>query len=279
MAAWIYATFLALVQGLTEFLPVSSSGHLVISGRILGGHEPGVVYSVLLHLATLFAIIVYYRRDLRLLAGDLGRVPGQLSELGFSVKAIGRAYAENDGLRMGWLVALGTIPALVSGILFNEHLEAAFMDTRAAGGFLLVTGVLLLATCRLRPGEKLLSGFTWWMALAIGVAQAAAMLPGISRSGATIVIALLLGLERELAVRYSLLLSIPAIIAANTWEIAANGLEFGVPLSSALVGMVVAFLVGLWALRFLVRMTCNGRLQYFADYCFGLGIGILLTVS
>jgi len=174
------AIALGIVQGLTEFLPVSSSGHLVLAERLFGVDPPGVTFEVMLHAGTLLAVLVYFRKRLVGIVRDLGG-----------------GWAGMDGLR-GWKyivwIAIGTIPAVIIGLLLKNHIESAFSDPRAAAGFLIVTGILLFATLPNYGGKRPLG---WWRALVVGCAQAAALLPGISRSGSTISTAMILGQGRR----------------------------------------------------------------------------------
>jgi undecaprenyl-diphosphatase len=240
---------LGIIQGLTEFLPVSSSAHLVVLGRLLGLRQD-VALDAFLHLGTLCALILYFRgRIIQLILGIFGR-------------------GDEPGPARRWVgyILAGSVPIGLVGFFFRDWVEAAFAAPKIAAGMLLVTGALLLTARFARPRRqypKLKD------ALIIGLAQAAALLPGISRSGATIAIALLLGLERSLAFEFSFLLSIPAVLGANLLQLSALS-QVSNPLLTGLGGLM-AFLIGglsLFLLRSLVR---RGELHWFGVYCFVIG--------
>lgn len=244
---------LGLVQGLTEFLPVSSSAHLVFGKALLGLDPPGTVLEGVLHLGTLLAVMICFRRD--------------IAEL-----LLGAARGEPKSKRYLCLLLLGTVPAVVMGLLLREGIERAFSAVRLAGGLLLVTGVLLWSAERmLRRGPHGRLGL--FQALAVGLAQAAALLPGISRSGATISVGILTGLDASEAARFSFLLAIPAIAGAGLFSVfsSAPGVH-GEEVLGVAIGGVVAFASGLFAIRFLLSLLFRGRLVPFALYCFAVGL-------
>jgi len=249
------ALILGLVQGLTEFLPVSSSGHLVLSQHLLGIDAPGVGFEVFAHLGTLGAILLHYRRDVLALAGSVLR-------------------GRRDGnSRLFLLLVLASVPLALVGIFFAEDVEAVFDSPRAAGVFLMVTGAALLGT-RLLPRREGEPGPR--SALVVGAAEALAALPGISRSGATIAAGLAAGVGRERAARFSFLLAIPALVGASALEVAR-----GVPLHSLgpwLTGAAVAFASGYLALRWLLRVVRRGRLDRFGWYCLAVGLVAVLAI-
>jgi len=249
------AAWLAAVQGLTEFLPVSSSGHLVILQGVMRVPRQGIAFEVVVHLGTLVAVLAVYGRDiLGLLAGAVRR--------------------ERASLRMLGLLALGSVPAGTAGVLLGDQVKSLFDSPLTASAMLLVTGGLLFATRWARPGTRRPGAAS---AVVIGLAQAAALLPGISRSGSTISSGLFRGLEREEAARFSFLLSVPAIAGAGILELRGlDSAELGMHLP---VGFVVAAVTGYSALRLLLRFVRRGRLHLFSWYCWAAGIaGILLIV-
>jgi undecaprenyl-diphosphatase len=242
---------LGLVQGLTEFLPVSSDGHLAVIGHVAGVRTPGVFVEVALHVATLGSILVVYGgRFWRLALGVLRRQP--------------------EDLRYAGLLLIGMIPAGIVGLLFEDFIARAFDSLWAAGIGFLVTGVALWSTRRRgpegapRPNPR--------GALIIGLAQALAPLPGVSRSGMTIASGLWVGLGAVPAADFSFLMAIPLIAGAGLVEArhaSADIAQVGaVPL---LVACVVAFVSGVFAIRFLVAMLRRGRFYAFAPYCFAVG--------
>jgi len=259
---------LGVVQGLTEFLPISSSGHLVLFQNLLGFHEPELLLDTSLHIGTLLAVILFFRRDIAAMAADVrgvflpGSGPGPRPPLG-------------DRLRESLLtwVVVGNIPTALIGVIFKDPLERLFGSTTVVGVMLLVTGTLLAATRLVPEGSKRLGIF---IALAIGVAQGLAIIPGISRSGATIACGALLGLDKVLAARFSFLLSIPAILGALLLQLVTKSAG-GPGLSILIVGGITAAVVGLLALKILMRLIRGGRFALFAPYCWAVGIVVLLV--
>lgn len=243
---------LGLVQGLTEFLPVSSDGHLALIGHVAGVRTPGVFVEVALHVATLGSILVVYGgRFWRLVLGVLRRQP--------------------DDVRYAGLLILGMLPAVVLGVLFEDLVGKAFNSLWAAGAGFLVTGIALWTTRgrgivgddRPKPGG----------AVVIGFAQALAILPGVSRSGMTIASGQRMGMGTVAAADYSFLMAIPLIAGAGLFEARHLGTDVAqVGATPLLVGCLVAFVSGVFAIRLLVAMLRRGRLHAFAPYCFAIGL-------
>lgn len=253
---YLYA-LLGLLQGLTEFLPVSSSGHLVIAQRLLGLDPPGVVLEAVLHLATLCAVLIYFRRDLARLIIQ-GITPAGATE---------RRY-------LGLLV-LGTLPIVIVGFSTRGPIERAFSSVPLIGGMLILTGGILWAAARLQSkARRAQVGVR--DAIYMGLAQAAALLPGISRAGATIGVGIASGLAPKAAARFSFLLSIPAIFGATVLALA----EPKAPVSTGeawglVVGGACALISGLLAIHLLLKLLFRGRLDIFAAYCLVVGIASL----
>jgi undecaprenyl-diphosphatase len=250
------AILLGLVQGLTEFLPVSSDGHLAVIGHVAGVRTPGVFVEVALHVATLGSILVVYGgRFWRLALGVLRRQP--------------------DDLRYAGLLLIGMIPAGIVGLLLEDLIARAFDSLWAAGVGFLVTGAALWSTRRrgpegaARPSPR--------GALIIGLAQALAPLPGVSRSGMTIASGLWVGLGAVPAADFSFLMAIPLIAGAGLVEARHASADLAqVGAAPLLVGCLVAFVSGVFAIRFLVAMLRRGRFYAFAPYCFVVGTLTLL---
>jgi len=259
---------LGIVQGLTEFLPVSSSGHLVLFQNLLGFHEPELLLDTSLHIGTLAAVLLYFR-------GDVAAMLGELRDMAAPRKgdAPNRSLAERIRGSMVVWVLVGNIPTALIGLGFRAPLERMFGSVSLVGAMLLVTG-LLLAITRLVPAGDRRLGLA--AALAVGAAQGLAIIPGISRSGATIACGLLLGLDRDLAARFSFLLSIPAIVGALIIQVAAERAT-GPGVFVLLAGGGTAALVGLFALRLLMGMVRGGRISWFAPYCGAAGLAVILT--
>jgi undecaprenyl-diphosphatase len=243
---------LGILQGLTEFLPISSSGHLVIAQSLLHGfNEPGVVFDVLLHAGTLTAVLVYFRRDLAQMAKGLLR-PGE------------------GGLRLPILLAVGTVPAGLVGVFFEDAIKPLFSAPVIASAGLLLTSLLLFGAWKIgTAGVRPLENLTLYGALFIGAFQAVAIVPGISRSGATIAAGVFLGLSGRDAARFSFLLSIPAIAGAVLLE--SGAIAGAGSVCVFLVGAVAAALAGWASIAFLMRLLGKGVLLPFAVYCMVLG--------
>jgi len=258
MTEYFYAAILGLVQGIAEFLPISSSGHLVIIGELLhvyGGTSipsESATMSVALHFGTLMSILVVYRQELRSLLQDR---------------------------RMLALVVVATVPVGVVGLLLKDHVESVFSTALLAGVALMVTAALLLLGRWLQNQQNATEQLSTFAAAVIGVFQAIAVIPGISRSGSTITAGIACGVSREASARFSFLIAIPAIGGAAL--VTANDLFSENTTSQAswppiLLGTVIAFVVGVVSLSFLLRIVTADRLHWFAGYCLTVG---MLTVA
>jgi undecaprenyl-diphosphatase len=252
---------LAVLQGVTEFLPISSDGHLVVVRPLLfpAGSAPqdAMDLTIVLHIGTLGSILVYYfRRIMRLLGEDR---------------------------KVLWLLAVGTLPAVVLVLvckkLMDQQFEAILQSELLAGLMLPVTGLALLWAMRQKPGSREYRELTWRDALVIGVCQATAILPGLSRSGTTISAGLGVGMTRTAAATYSFLLAIPALAGAGLYE-AVSLLKDGHPLSAKpehlAIGAAISLVVGLAAIWSLERLLQRGQLQWLAWYCIGLGAAVVV---
>lgn len=250
------AVFLGALQGTTEFLPVSSSGHLVVGQTLLGLEIPGVQFEVAVHLATLISVFVVYRRRLiDLLYGTLRR--------------------DRDALRYLGLLALATLPAGIVGIFFGDAIERLFESPFVPATAFLVTGAILWSTRRVL-GRDVWGSPTWGVALLIGFAQAFALVPGISRSGTTVAMALWLGVAAEEAAAFSFLMAIPAIAGAAVLqvpELASQGLALSGTALAA--GSIVAAVTGVLAIRAFVVLLARKAFHRFAIYCWALGAAFL----
>ncbi|MCY4487886.1 MAG: undecaprenyl-diphosphate phosphatase [Deltaproteobacteria bacterium] len=257
---------LGILQGLTEFLPVSSSGHLVLVQSWLPSfQEPGVLFHATVHLATLGAVLLYFRRDVVVLA----------------CAALRPRASDPDAVRLLGLVVAGTLPTALIGLLFKDGLERLFSSVPTAASMLLVTGALLVATDRVRGQGADIERMRVWHALLIGLVQGMAIIPGVSRSGATVAAGVLSGLGRDLALRYSFLLSIPAILGAFTLQLLSHGLA-GAPDINGFgyaAAFLAAFVTGYLGIEVLLRVLLSRRLGWFALYCWGLGLTVLITRS
>ena len=252
---------LAVVQGVTEFLPISSDGHLVVIAPLLFGTTSAPPHmmdlTIVLHMGTLGSILVYYRQRIARLIGDDRRVFG--------------------------LICLGTVPAvvvvLIGKILFERTFEPMLESPLLAGLMLPVTGGALIWSLRQVRGNREYRELTWFDALLIGIAQAAAILPGLSRSGSTIATGLCRGMSRPAAATYSFLLAIPALAGAGAYyglKMLKSGESITMPASYLVMGAVVSFGVGLLALAWLDQLLQRGKLHWFGWYCIALGIVVTM---
>ncbi len=264
-----HAVTLGIVQGLTEFLPISSSGHLVLFQTLLGLEEPELLFDIAVHVGTLVAVCLFYFRDIK----EIVRTVFSKSVWSNNNGGVGKQIKETPEIRLFFLIIVGTVPTVCLGLAFRPIAHTLFSSIRIVGSMLLITGLALWLTRRTQATGRRTGELTLRDALYIGVVQGLAILPGISRSGATIAIGLLRGIDRKTAARYSFLLSIPAILGAlvlgcldisgATAHRQATGIMVG--------GALVAFVVGYLALRILVYMIQKGRFFIFAPYCWLLG--------
>ncbi len=263
----VQAIVLGILQGATEFIPVSSSGHLVLVPWLLGWENPGLAFDAIVHWGTLVAVLAFFAEDIRrivvaVVAGVFTRRPLATPEA-----------------RLGWFVALGTVPAGVAGVTLEATFEELFGRPAWVAAFLMGTGVLLVTSERLHNRNRPLESLSAWDALIIGAAQALAITPGISRSGATIAAGLVRNLERAAAARFSFLLIVPAVFGAGLlqtaelWRAGLSGAEW-VPI---VAGFVAAAVTGYLAIGFLLRYLQRAGLHVFAYWCWAFGLFSLLV--
>lgn len=252
---------LAVIQGVTEFLPVSSSGHLVLSKHFLGlDATQGATLEIVLHSGTLVSILVYYGKH--------------ISQL-----AVGVLHGEKSAVRFVLLVLLGCIPAIIVGFSLRGQLEEAFMHPEFVSCTLMVTGVFLIGTHFAKPGKKQIG---WVNGLIIGLAQAAAMLPGISRSGSTIGTARFLGIEPKEAAEYSFLMSAPLLAGVSLLallDLCENGNTSGNSVLELGLGFFVSAVVGYFSIKWLVSLLQRGRFWRFGIYCLAMGVATFLLLT
>lgn len=268
------AIVLGILQGITEFLPVSSSGHLVLMQHFLGIKESQVFFDVMLHFGTLGAVIIVYYQLI-----------GSLIRTGFSALFQADFYrhprltiGNTPDLRLIWFLLLGSIPTGLIALFFKDSLEAIFGKPMVVAIMLIVTGLILQLSRFRQRGLQAETPLRAWQAPLIGIAQGLAITPGISRSGATISISLLFGLSPQVAAQYSFLLSIPAILGAVILKLKDVG-EITIAPAVIVVGTVTSFIVGYIALRLLLAILNRGRFSIFSYYCFALGIIAVVSIS
>ncbi|MDY6823054.1 MAG: undecaprenyl-diphosphate phosphatase [Thermodesulfobacteriota bacterium] len=265
----VQGIILGIIQGLTEFLPVSSSGHLVLTRHLFGLREPALFFDISVHLGTLLATVIVFRKDIARIARALFQwsrsLAGQQTDL---------QQQDRKGLQFIRFIILGTIPTVAIG-LGLKFAEAHFASLYLVGTMLVLTAVILWLTRIFDSAGRPVTAFSGKKAFLVGCAQGLAVLPGISRSGATIATGLFLGLNREDSARLSFLMSLPAIAGAQM--LSAKDLFSGaVCLDTAtILGAATAFVVGYAALRILLRVVRLGRFYLFAPYCLVVGITVL----
>ena len=267
----IQAIVLGLVQGLTEFLPVSSSGHLIVVPALLGWDDPfieSLAFSVMLHVATLLALLLYFQADWRRL------IPAGLAALR------DRSFNNDPDRRLAWLLAVATIPAVIAGLLLNDAVETVFRESRLVAVTLVIGAVILWAADRLGSHAKGMDGITFPVAVGIGVAQAAALVPGISRSGISISVGLFAGLDRTTAARFAFLMATPITAGAGIWELrkVVTG-EAGVdlPLLPLFAGMLTALLAALAAIAVTLRFLRSHGVGVFVAYRIALAALVVVA--
>ncbi|HZG58015.1 undecaprenyl-diphosphate phosphatase [Paenibacillus sp.] len=252
--SWIEAFVLGLIQGLTEFLPISSTGHLALGRHAFGLQEAGLFLDTMLHIGTLVAVVFYYREELYgVLKNPLGKV--------------------------SLLLVVGTIPAVVVGLLFEDFFEEISVSGATIGWEFLATGVFLWFADAMRNGRKKMQDLTYTDALVIGSFQAGAILPAISRSGLTIVGGLIRKLDRETAAYFSFLLSIPAILGGivmqSTKLLEGGGAAGAIGIPALVVGSIASAVFGYIAVRWMIDFLKRGSLKIFAVYVWALGLIVL----
>ena len=267
------AIVLGVLQGITEFLPVSSSGHLVLMQHFLGIKESQVFFDVMLHFGTLGAVIIVYYQLIR-----------SLMRTGFATLFQADFYrhprltiSNSPDLRLIWFLLLGSIPTGLIALLFKDSLEAIFGKPMVVAGMLIITGLILQLSRLGQRRRQTETPLRVWHTPLVGIVQGLAIIPGISRSGSTISISLLLGLSPQVAAQYSFLLSIPAILGAVILKLKDVG-EITIAPAVIIAGTLTSFVVGYIALRFLLALLNRGKFSIFSYYCFALGIVAAVSI-
>jgi len=262
------AIVLGIVQGLTEFLPISSTGHLRIVPAFLGWDDPGAAFTAVTQLGTMAAVLLYFREDLwRIVTTWLRSL--REPELRGTLDA-----------RMGWYIGLGTIPIAIFGFIFKDQIEEGARSLYLIGTTLIVLGLLLLLAEKVATHERPLERINRRDAIVIGFAQACALVPGVSRSGATLTAGMFLGFDRPSAARYSFLLSVPAVVLSGLFELRKIGDEGGAGVVPTAIATLLAFIVGYATIAFLLRWLTSHSTAIFVAYRVLLGalvIGLTAT--
>ena len=268
---WFEAVVLGLVQGLTEFLPISSSAHLRVVGEVFGWDDPGAAFTAIIQIGTEIAVLLYFRRD-------IGRIVRA-----WVLSLFRRELRRDPDARMGWLIIVGSIPIVVLGLLFQDKIETTLRDLRIVAIALVLFSLILYWADRVGAKQRELSDLTLGNGLVYGLAQSLALIPGVSRSGGTITAGLFLGFTRAAAARYSFLLAIPAVLGSGLFEVkkslggdsAGPPIEWGPTILATVIAFAVGFVVIAWLLRYLDR----GSFTPFVVYRVVLGLLLLALVG
>jgi undecaprenyl-diphosphatase len=267
---WIEAVVLGVVQGLTEFLPISSSAHLRLVGELFGWEDPGAAFTAIIQIGTEAAVLLYFRKDIaRIVVAWLGSLAG-------------RRKGDPDA-RMGWLIIVGSIPIVVLGLLFQDDIETTLRDLRIVAICLVAFSLVLFWADRVGAKKRELADLTVPHGIGFGFAQAMALIPGVSRSGGTITAGLFLGYTRAAAARYSFLLAVPAVLGSGffqayealTGDVEGQGVSWGPTILATVIGFGVGLTVIAWLLRYLDR----GSFTPFVVYRVALGLLVLALVG
>ncbi|MDH5857486.1 undecaprenyl-diphosphate phosphatase [Lampropedia aestuarii] len=259
--SWFEAIILGLVQGLTEFLPVSSSAHLRILGPLLpSGGDPGAAFTAITQLGTEAAVLIYFRKDLwRICSAWLSGLGQPLAK-------------QNTDARMGWFIILGTIPIVVLGLLFHSAIESVLRNLYITATMLIVFALVLAFADFKGSKTRSIDQLTWRHAVVFGLAQAMALIPGVSRSGGTITGGLLLGYSREAAARYSFLLAIPAVIASGFYQLFKSWGDSAVAAGPTLLATAIAFISGYAVIVVFLKWISHHSYLVFVAYRIALGL-------
>ena len=266
---WLEAIILGLVQGLTEFLPISSSAHLRIVGEFLpGAEDPGAAFTAITQLGTETAVVVFFWRDIvRIIRAWFGALRGTVPR-------------NDPDARMGWLVILGSVPIVLLGLLFENQIESTFRSMWIVATMLIVFGVILGIADRVGRQTRDLQSLTYRHGILYGFAQALALIPGVSRSGGTITAGLLMGYTREAAARYSFLLAIPAVFGSGVYQLISSYDEPGpYALPETALATVVAFVVGFAIIGWFLKFVTTRGYGLFVWYRIMLGLALYVLLG
>lgn len=267
---WFESIILGIIQGLTEFLPISSSAHVLIASRLFFHQDAGAAFTAIIQFGTEAAVIVYFWKDIVRIIGAWCR------------SLVGKEDRKHHDVRLGWLIIVGSIPIVVLGLLFKDSIETVVRNLWIVAGTLIVFGILLGIADALGKREKHVKDLTVRDGLLFGLFQALALIPGVSRSGGTIMGGRMLGYDRADAARYSFLLAIPAVIGSGFYE-AYQALKGSTPgeiyLGPTILATVISFVVGLAVIRWLLNYLNRGSFAPFVWYRLGLGVVLIILMS
>jgi undecaprenyl-diphosphatase len=264
---------LGIIQGLTEFLPVSSSGHLVLGQIFFGITQSQLAFDISVHMGTLLAVMVVYSKDIFAILVSLLHFISKL----FSFKPSMYLFKEDKNLQMAGLIVIGSVPTALIGLILKQFEDVLFSSSVLVGFMLILTGTILWISRRYYSVENKENTFGIKQALLIGVIQGLAVIPGISRSGSTIAVGMFAGLDRHTAAKFSFLLSIPAIVGAQILSI-KDIFHDGLVINAVTIYATIAsFIVGLIALKLLLKLVHSGKFHLFAPYCWLAGALVLIS--
>ncbi len=268
MIGWGHAIVLGIVQGLTEFLPISSSAHVRIVSALLGWPDPGAAFTAVTQLGTETAVLIYFRKDIREIVTTW-------------LESLRRpAVRREPAARIGWYVIFGTIPIGLLGLLLQNSIDTTFRDLRLISATLIVFGLVLGFADARGDGKRTMDDLNLRDSLAIGLAQCLALIPGVSRSGGTISAGLLLGYSREAAARYAFLLALPAVFASGLLELTKIGGSDAAPAwGPTILATLIAFVIGYAVIAWLLRYLSHGSFRPFVIYRLVLGVVLLVLVA
>lgn len=266
--SWFEAVILGLVQGLTEFLPISSSAHLRVTAAFAGWDDPGAAFTAVSQLGTETAVIIFFRKKI-----------GRLLAAWFRSLRRPSAWKETPDSRMAWLVIIGTLPIAILGLLFQDDIEHAFRDLRLIATTLIFFGILLGVADHIGRKERTLDHLTAPHGIMYGIAQAFALVPGVSRSGGTVTMGRLLGYRRADATEYAFLLAVPAVFASGLYKLTDIGGADSPAWGPTIVGTLVAFVVGYIVIAWLMRYISTHSYLPFVIYRIALGVVLFVLVA
>ena len=266
--SWFEAVILGLVQGLTEFLPISSSAHLRIVAALAGWDDPGAAFTAVSQLGTETAVIIYFRKKI-----------GRLLVAWWRSLRRPSSWSETPDSRMAWLVIIGTLPIGILGLLFQNDIEHAFRDLRLIATTLIVFGILLGIADLVSRSERTLDHLTVPHGIVYGFAQALALVPGVSRSGGTVTAGRLLGYRRADATEYAFLLAVPAVFASGLYQLTDIGGKDSPAWGPTIVGTIVAFVVGFVVIAWLMKYISTHSYLPFVVYRIALGVLLFVLIG
>jgi undecaprenyl-diphosphatase len=269
--SWWQVIVLSVVGGLTEFLPVSSSGHLALASRLFCGQDVGASFTAATHLGTELAMLLYFAKDI-----------GHIAKAWWDGLLV-VAHRGNIDYRMGWYVIIGTIPICVLAVAFQEDIRGGVRNLWVVAAALVLFSAVIAAAEYVGPRDRHARDLGWPDALVVGIAQTLALIPGVSRSGATISAGLFVGLDRELAARFGFLLAIPAVFASGLFSLpdVFRPVSAGMSATGAqlVVALLIAFVAGFGAIAWLLRFLVRHRMYWFVGYRVTLGVMVMILIG